>query len=323
MGDKDRELLTTATKSADELPARINDREFLMTASKENLDQFNHPTLVRRGANDVSDVAESIRQTPAGRQNPELSNEVGRIEAMLKHPDATAGDFAAQYWRLGAEMKKPNITPEVHTHLLALQNAVRDAADTASGGTHFSDMLEHYKVEQGLVNESEGAKAIRDRFIDPITGTPTNSKLTSNNVRGSVLRHGANEFGDVLDPAARGQFSNLEKELVQHEMYQPANSSGAAQLSIDNPLSVISTGRDNPFNYFPLVKGGANWLFGGSRKATTEAADQAMMDPAKWTEMLNKYQQSISPIANDEIKSRVLRQLLLAPGRAGAANIGE
>lgn len=317
------------TSAADELPTRVADREFLMKESKDFLNEFDNPTLVRRAANDVSDVAEEIRATPVGRQNPDVTKMAGEVEILLKHPDSTAADFSSQYWRLSSELEKPGLTTEAKDALLKLRDAVGKGADTASGGTHFTDLLERYKVEQGMVDESQAAKGIRESFVDE-TGVPQTKRhwfgtpeVESSKLRQTMSKLGKNKYGNVLDDQARTKLSELEGELGRHEMYKAGNSPGSAQLDIGNPLSVVSTGRDNPFNFLPLVKGGANWLFSGSRKATTEAADEAMMSPDAWKRMMEQYAKSKSPLSHQEYAARMRRQLLLTPGRVGTAELGD
>lgn len=335
--------LKRATGSADELAARVDDREFLMTASKDHLNQFNKPKLVAKAGKVVSDAAEDLRTTPAVRQSPEVNKLVGEVEVLLQHPDSTAGDFAEQYWRITQKMDDPKLTPSQRGALMKLRNSVGQGADTASGGTHFSDMLERYKVEDALVAEAQGAKNIRGSFVDEL-GTPQTKRyfgvdtpeIDSNRLRRALTQHGKNQYGDVLDPSARQSIKDLESELTRHEMFQAANAPGPAQLDIKNPLEIISTGRDNPFNYFPLVKGGANWLFKGSRQATTDAADEALMSPDMWRKMVEGYTKSNSPLkspgflsyrpseyADSEYMKRLARQLLLMPGRTTAAGLGE
>ena len=86
---------------------------------------------------------------------------------------------------------------------------------------------------------------------------------------------------------------------------------------------MISSGRDNPFNYLPLVKGGAKFLFGGARKATTEAADEAMQDPEMWKKMMEGYAKSKTPLSEKEYAARIMRQMLLTPDRAATPGLGE
>jgi len=323
------DALKKATGSADELGDRIGDREFLMKASKEHLDTFNHPTLVKRAANDLTDTVDELLATPAVRQSPETTKIIGEVEALLKHPDSTAGDFSEQYWRLSQKMDDPKLTPGQRDALMKLRDSVGKGADTATDGTHFSDLLERYKVEEGLVKEADAAKKIRGSFVDEL-GTPQTSKhwfgtpeVESKRLRNALSRFGKDQYGEVLDPAARSQINDLEGELVRHEMYQTANAPGASQLDIKNPLEIISSGRDNPFNFLPIVKGGANWLMRGSREATTEAADQAMMDPKMWTKMMEDYAKSNSPLSPQEYMKRMARQLMYMPGRASSAALGE
>jgi len=190
-------------------------------------------------------------------------------------------------------------------------------------------MLERFKVDQAHVNAAQASKGIRESFVDPM-GVPQTPKtfgntpdITAAMLRGRLGKNGTNAYGDVLEDSTRTPLMNLEKELTSHEMHAAGNSPGVSQLDIANPLSVISTGRDNPFNYFPLVKGSANWLFSGARKATTEAADEAMMNPAAWQKMMADYAASKSPLTQQEYMSRALRQATLIPGNALATQIGE
>jgi hypothetical protein len=321
--------LKGATGAADELTDRVADRELMMATTKQGMEASNHPTLTRRAANDVSDAAEALRTFPEVRQSPEVSRIIGEVEVLLQHPDKTAADFGSQYWRLNQMINEGSFTPEAKGALMKMRDAVQEAADTASGSPQFTDMLSRYKVEEGLVKGSESAKKIREMFVDEqgIPQTPRNwfgtPEVTSQRLRQAVSKHGADQYGSTLDDAARKQLNELEGELTRHEMYLPRNSSGESQLDMPNPLSVVSSGRDNPFNFLPLVKGGANWLLHGSRKATTEAADEAMMDPAAWKKMMEGYAASKSPLTPQEYAARIRRQLMLMPGRAGAAATGE
>jgi hypothetical protein len=319
-----------ATSQADELPQRIDDREAVMQAAKEHLDQFNNPADLAAASQLVSDTTDSIRRSAIGRQNPEVTNLVSQTEQMLMHPDRTAGDYASQYWRLSNIIDSPNTAPETATAVRKLRDAVAQAADEASGNTYqFSDMLTRYKVDQQAVEAAEAAKGVREAFVDPtgIPRTPTTygdtPNITSSALRKAMTAKGVNQYGDVLEQPTRQGLKELESELARHEMYLPSNSPGLSQLNDPNPLSVISSGRDNPFNFLPLVKGSANWLLSGSRQATSDAADKAMMDPKAWESMMEGYLKSKSPLTPQEYMSRILRQGALIPGRAVTTGFGD
>ena len=317
-----------ATGNADELASRVADREAMMQASKEHLAGFADPTNLAKAHKDVSEVAELLRQTPVARQNPEVTALLGQTEAMLAHPEVTAGDYASQYWRLSNMLDDTKLAAEPREIILKLRETVGKAADTATGDKEFSDMLGRYVAEQEHVGRSEASKAVRDTFVSP-EGIPKTTKnwgdtpeVTSTQLRKTLAAKGENQYGNVMDDSTREGLSNVQKELSQHELWQPRNSPGPAGLDIENPLSVVSTGRDNPFNYLPLVKGGANWLFSGSRKATTEAADKALQSPAEWAKMMEAYRKSKSPLSPTEYAERLRRQLTQLPGRVGVAELG-
>ena len=330
VSEKAWEELQRVTKEADELASRVADREALMQESKKFLDWHDYPPNLQAAGDDVSALVQQLRTTPAARQNPEITNLIGSAESSLMHPDRTAGDFASQYWRLDDAFKDPKYSVEAKTIIKQLRDGVAKAADTAADGqTHFTDMLERYKVEQGLVGEAESAKAIRETFKSPIGGVKTRDpwggtpEITAQQLRKSLVSKGENEFGSTITPEAREGIEKLHKELGQHELYQPKNAPGPAQLESTNGLDVISSGRDNPFNYLPLVKGGAKFLFGGARKATTEAADEAMQDPEMWKKMMEGYAKSKTPLSEKEYAARIMRQMLLTPGRAATTGLGE
>lgn len=321
--------LNQATGQADELDVRIKDREDMMQASKEWLRDNTTKTGLKKAGKDLSDVVQSLRDSPVGRQNPEVTNLIGQVEEMLKHPDATAGDYSSQYWRLSKKLEE-NLSNEAADAIRTLRDAVQSGADTASkGGSSFSDFLGRYKAEQAHVDDAAAAKGIREQFKTPQGvvksertwgGTP---EVTSPVLRRTLAKQGENAYGDVLESGSRQQIEGLESELGRHELWKSSNSPGSSSLEMDNPLSVVSSGRDNPFNYLPLVKGGANWLMHGSRKATTEAADKAMQDPAEWQKMVEALRKSKAPITPDEYADRLRRLLMNAPGRVAAGAVGE
>jgi hypothetical protein len=319
-----------ATTQADDLTNRVADREATIQMSKDHLDQFNDPKALAGASQLVSDTAEALRRTPVSRQNPEVTSLLSQTEQMLAHPERTAGDYASQYWRLSDIANNANTSAEARGVILKMRQAVQEAADEASGGTNqFTDMVERFKVDQAHVGTAESSKGLRESFVDPM-GVPKTPQtfgdtpnITAAALRKSMSKNGVNSFGDTLEPSTRGALNNLEGELTRHEMSAPANSPGTSQLDIANPLNVVSSGRDNPFNYFPLVKGGANWLFSGARKATTQAADEAMMDPAVWQKMMADYAASKAPLTQQEYLSRALRSSMMVPGNALSTQIGE
>jgi hypothetical protein len=319
-----------ATTQADDLTNRVADREATIQLSKDHLDQFNDPTALAGASQLVSDTADALRRTTVARQNPEVTNLLSQTEQLLAHPERTAGDYASQYWRLSDVANGPNVSAEARGTILKMREAVKQAADEASGGTNqFTDMVERFKVDQAHVGAAEASKGVRESFVDPL-GIPKTPQtfgdtpsITAAALRKSMVKNGTNAYGDALEQPTRDSLKSLEGELTRHEMSAPANSPGTSQLDIANPLNVVSSGRDNPFNYFPLVKGGANWLFSGARKATTQAADEAMMDPVVWQKMMTEYAASKSPLTPQEYMSRALRKSTMLPGDALATQIGE
>jgi hypothetical protein len=458
-----------ATTQADDLTARVADREATIQLSKDHLDQFNDPTALAGASQLVSDTADALRRTTVARQNPEVTNLLSQTEQLLAHPERTAGDYASQYWRLSDVANGPNVSSEARGIILKMREAVKQAADEASngpgaifhsgsykagdpidgvlytspnknvassyldmykdrfgkggktsalsttannpapqdlveklakkygidneyntpasvfdqslhdkgaidslvkdltkrgydstvlpdipyggggkqfdakilfpnaktskyvdtGGNQFTDMVERFKVDNAHVGAAQASKGVRESFVDPL-GTPKTPQtfggtpsITAAALRKSMVKNGTNAYGDALEQPTRDSLKSLEGELTRHEMSAPANSPGTSQLDIANPLNVVSSGRDNPFNYFPLVKGGANWLFGGARKATTQAADEAMMDPVVWQKMMAEYAASKSPLTPQEYMSRALRKSTMLPGDTLATQIGE
>ncbi len=311
--------LQSATKDADELVPRIADRETVMEATKKYLGKIKGQRAMGKASKELSAVVQDMRATPAVRQNPELTKLLGQTEEMLHHPERTAGDFASQYWRLSSILDDAKLPVENRDVILKLRDAVGASADTASKG-EFSAMLGRYQAEQNLVGQAEAAKAIREDFVSPL-GVPTRN-VTAGNLNKSLASKGENAYGTTLTPEARSDLTSLQKELEQHELYKAGNSPGQSQLALDDPLSVVSSGRDNPFNYFPLVKGSANWLFRGSREATTKAADKAMRSPQEWQKLMDAYAKSKTPITPQEYAERIRRQLIMAPARAGITTFG-
>lgn len=313
-----------ATGAADELSQRVTDYDELVALSKEFLEDKGSKTSVSKAVKEVSDAAQELRTGSVARQNPEVTNLLGEVETLLAHPDATPGDFASQYWRLEKKLEG-NLTDEARTVITKLRDAVGGAADTASAGNHFSDMLGRVRSERGHVAQGEGAKAIRDTFMSP-GGVPKTAREgfgSTPDVTASGLRGAIAKSENVLDLEAIEGLKGTAKELGKHELYKSGNSPGQSGLDIRDPLSIISSGRDNPFNYFPLVKGSANWLFGGSRRATTEAADAAMQSPDAWRKMMEAYAKSKTPLSPEEYAARVRRQLMLLPGRAAVGELGD
>lgn len=321
--------LKGATSNADELPARVADREAMMGASKDELATFDHPTLVRRAANDVSDVSEELRNTPIARQNPEVTNIIGQTEAMLKHPKTTAGDYASQYWRLSNMLDDAKLPTEHRTVIMKLRDAVAQGGDTASGDAHFSDMLGRYAADQEHVGQAESSKAIRESFMSP-EGKPLTRKewvgtpeVTSSQLRRTMATKGENQYGSTLDDPTRAGLDKLQKELGQHELYQSANSPGGTGFNADpSAVATMGSGANNPFNRIWALRGVANYATHGSRKATAEAADAAMRDPKSWQKMMEEYAKSKTPLTPQEYAARMRKQLMLLPGRAGIAGLG-
>lgn len=316
-----------ATKNADELGSRVDAREEVMRASKDYLNGLSDPATIKQANAHLGAEVQSLRSTPISRQNPEVTNILGQVEQMLAHPDASAGDFASQYWRLSDMIDGGKLTTEQADIVRKLRTAVAEAGDIASDG-EMSALLGRYKAEQAHVGQSEASKAIRETFQTPEgvakttrqwNGTP---EPQSSVLRKTMAAKGENQYGNVLDDETRQGLGKIQSELERHELWQARNAPGPSSLDIENPLSVISSGRDNPFNFLPLVKGGANWLFSGSRKATTEAADAAMQDPQAWARMMEQYRLSKTPISPEEYAARIRRQLVLTPGRAAAAGLG-
>jgi len=313
-----------ATAPADELSQRVAGKETVMKAGKDYLDQFKDPADLKLANTQLGAEIEALRNTPAARQNPKATDILGEVESLLKHPKATAADYATQYWNLTDNATNQTLPTEVRQLIGALKEKVGSAADVASKG-EFTPFLERYKAGEAYAGESEAAKAIRESFKSPEgvlvgKGYGDTPEITSKRLQDALRTKGANEFGDVLAPQTRQGLEALHPELTQHEMYQAANSPGTTSLEHGNPLAVVSSGRDNPFNYWPVVKGGANWLAKGARTATTEAADTAMQNPAAWQKMMKAYKDSKSPLSLEEF---IKRELLTAPANAAVAGIGD
>ena len=337
--------LQGATRNADELPQRVADRETMMAASKKDLGFYDMPGPLGSAKQIMSDAADALRATPAGRQIPEVTKEISQVEQMLAHPDRSAEDYATAWFRLTEKIDKGEFGVDGTTVLRKLRDAVQQAGDVAgnvaSGGgdTRLSDMLGRYMAEQGHVGQSEASKALRETFVSP-QGVilKTREGLSSPEVRSGVLRqalakHGENQYGNVLDPQTRAGVESLVKDMGRHEIHLPGNSPGATGLDINNPITVASSGRDNVVNYFPGLKGSLNWLFGHSREATTKQADQALMDPAHFQAILEGLRHSRTPLSSpsfggpafkpEDYADIVRRGLLRLPGRLSAAELGD
>lgn len=338
--------LQAATSNADELPARIADRELMMSSSKKDLGVHNMTGPLDDAHQIVSDAADSIRSSAAGRQIPEISKEVGQVEAMLAHPDRTAEDYATQWFRLSDLIKEGKLGPDGNTALMKLRDAVHDAGDaagrTSSKGTdtRFSDMLGRYMAEEQHVGSAQASKALRETFVSPegVVKTAreglTSPEVTSSALRKSLTSKGEGAYGDLLEPQTRFEVERLVKDLGRHELHSPRNSPGATGLGIENPTTAAMSGRDNVVNYFPGLKGGLNLAFGRSREATTQAADQALMDPQHFQAIMEGLRQTRTPISSpklgdglafkpEDYADLVRRGLLKLPGRVGSAALGE
>lgn len=318
-----------ATRDADQLPGRIADRESSMKAAKDNLRRQDDPTLMRRASNDVSEVVEFLRTSEVARQNPDITRELGMVEAMLRHPERNAADFQSQYWRLSEMLNDGKLSAESAGVIRQLRDTVHDAADTASGGNHFSDMLGRYMADENAVVASQASKGIRETFMSgqgvPLTSTRWGDtpSVGESQLRKALAKKGENAHGSILDPAARSQLDELSKALGQHELYKGGNSPGASSLDLDNPMALLSTGRNNVINNVSAVRGVLSHVFKGTREATTKAADEALQDPKKWQEMMEAYRKSKSPLTPKEYALRMQRRLMLAPGQAMATGLGE
>lgn len=317
-----------ATANADELPSRIADRELMMAESKRDLAGLNYQPNMKKAAQEISDAAEVLRNTPTARQNPEITNLIGKTESMLKHPKASAGDYASQYWRLSNMLDDTKLPTEQRDIILKLRNSVHQGGDTASGGSDFSDMLGRYMAEQQHVGQSESSKAIREAFQSPegvsktkdIFGTP---EVTSNTLRKTLAARGENQYGSTIDDVTRTKLKDLEKSLSKHELWQASNSPGSTGLGDNgNLVSTLGSGANNPFNRIWALRGMSNLVLGGSRKATVEAADAALQDPKVWQKMMEDYARSRSPLSPQEYAARFRKQLMMLPGRIGTANLG-
>lgn len=319
--------LKGATDNADELPARIADREDMMQASKEYLSSFDDPKLLTKANNDLSDAIETMRKTPEVRQNPELTRLMGQTEETLLHPERNAGDFAAQYWRLSAMLDDSKLTVDQKGAIMKLRDAVAEAADTASNG-EFSPLLGRYMAEEGHVGQAEASKTIRETFQSPEGVIKTKDVFGTPEVQSSVLRKtlaskGEGPYGNKLAPNTRAELIPLEKELGQHELWQAKNSPGATSMEdSSNPVTIFGSGANNPFNRLWAARGAANWSLKGSRKNTAEAAEAALRSPEAWKKMMDDYAKSQSPLIPKEYAERLRRRLLLLPGQAGAVGLG-
>lgn len=310
--------LKDVTKAADDLGARTEATEALVKASKSELDKIADPAALGRASDHVASTTQSLRSSPAGRQNPDLNATLGQVEEMLKHPDRTAGDFASQYWRL--DKMVDSASGEAKAALVKLRDAVKEGADLAAGGPKFTDLLGKVNAAKSGVTTSEAAQGVRGTFMSDEGVAKTAREWGGTpEIGSSALRMTMAKRGGAMNTATREGGERLAKELGQHELHLAKNSPGVSALGVENPLSIISSGRDNPFNYFPLVKGGANWLFGGSRKATTDAADSAMQNPEAWKAMVDAYAKSKTPLTKQEYLARALRQASRLPGQIGAA----
>lgn len=322
-----RELIE-ATSDADQLGARVADREEMMRASKDMLNETGSKTSMKRANKALGQEIEGLRATPIARQNPDITNELGKIEQMLQHPEATPGDFASQYWRVSGMADNPNLTPEQKEILIQLKGAIANAADDASNGSHFSDLLGRYKAEQGFVGEAESAKAIREAFVSPqgvpahgsIEGTPN---IPARALSQTLAKRGENEFGSTISDPTRQRLTGLQKELEAHELWKTAASPGATNAGTDaNPVTVFGSGANNPANRIWALRGVGNMLLGGAEKDTTKVADAALMNPDVWKRMMEEYAKSNSPLSPKEYAARMMQQLLRTPGRAGTAALG-
>lgn len=309
--------LQDVTKAAGDLGARTDAKSALIKEAKGILDEIVDPAALKQAGDRVVARTERLRATPVARQNPDFNKVLGDVEAMLQHPERTAGDFASQYWRLDNLSKSGS--DEVKTAIIKLRDTVKESADIASGGK-FTQMLTKIQAAEKSVSTAEAAKGIRDTFA-----ASEGKEMTSRGLRNAI----AARSGEV-NVATKEGGDRLVKELGQHELYQGKNAPGVSNLDIENPLNIISSGRDNPFNYFPLLKGSANWLFKGSRQATTDAADSAMQSPAAWRAMIEAQKLSQTPSVSLKTNQafspqdwmiQLLRQGVMLPGRAGSAEV--
>ena len=330
VADESWRLIKGATSSADELPARIEGREAMMRMSKEDMGQQVDPAKLDSGRREVGATLNKLRDTSAARQNPELYKVFSDTEMSLANPKATGEDFQSLYWRLLDKADNPGLTPEMRGSIKQLAESVKRGGDKSAGDHRLSDMLERYKVENKLVQQSEADKGIRNQFMDDrgavaqavrsIHGTP---EITSARLRGAVSSHGSNKYEDLLTPTNRTQLSGLESELGRHELWKGSNSPGATGLDLFNPLPAVSSGYGNPFRVIPGLKGLGETVLQRSRDSTTKVADEALMNPEVWKKMMAEYAHSNSPLTPKEYGRQTLRQLMMTPGRATAAALGE
>lgn len=319
--------LKAATSDADELSARVADREAMMRASKEDLADAFDPARMKSSQQSLSDAAEELRHTAEARQSFDATALISQTEGMLLHPDVTPKDFAVQWFNLNKKIQSDKFTPDERGVLLKLRDAIQQAGDDAAGGPAFTDMLGRYLSEEGRVGQSQASQAIRDVFMSPEgvikTGradfdTPV---VTSSVLRKTMASKGEGASGDLLAPTARDQLNTLSKDLSRHELQQAANSPGPTQLGIDNPMSAFTNWRTH------LTGAGAktlgNWLFKGSKQATTDAVDRALLNPAEWQRLMEDYAVTRTPLSPGEYAERMKRALLMAPSRAATAELGE
>lgn len=329
VNDEANNLLRRATSNADEVEARTLSKDEWIEAAKDMLNKRGSKKNMTSALNDVSSTIKDIRRSPVGRQIPELNNEIGKIESLLAHQDAKAGDFATQYWRVGSLIERKGITPEHREALRQLQASIAMAADKASGGSHFSDMLGMVAAQEAHVGEAAASRAIRESFLSPqgVAKTPGATfgapEISSSNLRKTLAAKGEKGPTSSIDSATRKGLEELEGELRRHELWKAGNSPGASSLDeAANPVTTFGSGANNPFNRIWAARGVSNVILRGSREDTAAVVDAALQKPEVWQKVMEQYRKSKSPLTPEEFAERVRRQMILSVGRAGSAGMG-
>lgn len=315
-----------ATSKADDLGARKQSNEGILAAGKEYLDTAGTPQTLKDASDRLVREIDTLRNSPEGRVNPEFNRTLAEVEIAASNPNRSARDFSSQWFRLQDQIEGATNT-EVKSALIKLQNEVATAADSASGGGGFSDMIGRYKAEQGLVNESTAHQAMRDTFQSPQGGVAKTGRvfdtpeLTSTSLRKTLANVGEDKYGTLITGSDRSSIESLADELRRHEIYKGSASPGATSLESFDPMGVLATGRDNPVYLLPGLRGLINATFGRADKATLKVVDDALRSPDAYRAMLAAKEAAGQPLSKTE---RGVRQILLKSSSAlGGAISGD
>jgi hypothetical protein len=316
VAEKAWEMVKSGTTNADDLTARTAGKEGLVKSLDKNLASKTKAPGLAEARQDIADVAEKLRQTPAARQTPEVTKVLGQVEEMLQHPEAHAGDFAVQYRRLQSMLDGSTMGDEAKQVLGQLKDAVYAAGNKSTGRKTFSKVLARVDDATSKVDESVASKNVRETFVSP-EGVPLTAQrfgdtpeVTSHALRKSLAKNP--QVGRGLDP--------VEKELSRHELWKGGNATGPSNLNMNDPLTALSS---RPIGGVFSPKGIAHWFMGGANRATVESADKAMQSPEAWKKMMEEYARSKTPLTPQEYAARLRRQLTMAPGKAAIAGLGE